>query len=75
MELFKWLSLGANPLARENQLNNTILELVEVKVRSRKKWLTVALDGELVKLKSPLRYQFYQQGLNVVSPMEKDIES
>jgi diacylglycerol kinase family enzyme len=59
---------GVNPLAREQHLENTILESVEVKVRSRKKWLTVALDGELVKLKSPLQYQFHQQGLNVVTP-------
>ncbi|MDO8826128.1 diacylglycerol kinase family protein [Methylophaga sp.] len=66
---------GVNPLASEQQLDNHILDLVEVKVRSRKKWLTVALDGELVKLKSPLRYQFYHHGLNVVSPTEKDSES
>lgn len=64
-----------NSLALKKLLDNTIVELVEVKVWSRKKWLTVILDGELVKLKSPLRYQFYQLGFNVVSIMEKDIES
>lgn len=40
-----------------------ILELVEVKVHSRKRWLTVALDNGEVKRQSPLRYPFYQQGL------------
>lgn len=66
---------GVNPLAREQQLDNTILELVEVKVNSHKKWLTVALDGELVRLESPLRYQFHYHGLNVVTPTQKDSEA
>lgn len=66
---------GVNPLSREQQLDNAVVERIEVNVRSRNKWLTVAVDGELVKLKSPLKYAFYQQGLNVVSLLEKDIES
>lgn len=45
------------------QLNKMILELVEVKVHSRKRWLTVALDDGEVKRQLPLRYPFYQQGL------------
>jgi len=59
---------GIDPLTRGQQLDNAILDLVEVNVHSRKKWLTVSMDGELVSLRAPLHYQFHQQGLNVVMP-------
>lgn len=68
MIAIKAMFLGANPLARTQDLENKLLETIEVDVRSHNKQLTIALDGELVKLNAPLMYQFRNQGLKVVMP-------
>lgn len=63
---------GVDPLAREQQLEHAILQSVEVTPHSRKKWITVSADGELLRLMAPLHYQFHSQGLNVITPDEED---
>ncbi len=63
---------GADPLAREQQLEHAILQTVEVTPHSRKKWVTISADGELIRLMAPLHYQFHSHGLNVITPAEKD---
>lgn len=64
----KAMFLGVDPLAKARDLDNTLLETIEVNLRGHRHIVTVALDGELVKLHAPLHYQFHQQGLKVVIP-------
>ena len=68
--ILKSLIFGINPLQKqrriENQLIETSIDLYFSKGKSR---VTVALDGELVLLRAPLRYRFAPAGIMVVSPL------
>ena len=46
----------------------------EVVVRTRRKRVRVALDGEVYKLNNPLRYRSMPASLNVVAPKVKNLE-
>ncbi|WP_417542139.1 diacylglycerol/lipid kinase family protein [Methylophaga thalassica] len=70
--IFSAMLMGIDPLKKAKLVDNAIIDEVKVTLRSRKKWLTVAVDGELIKLKPPLHYRFKRDSLNVVVPDAKD---
>ena len=59
---------GIDPLMRARQLENQVLEQIELGYRRPRRKVIVAVDGELIKLGTPLRYRFAPQGLAVVTP-------
>ncbi len=65
---FSAMLMGVDPLSKAKMIETTILDEFNVTLHSRKKWLTVAVDGELIKLKPPLQYRFQRDSLNVVIP-------
>ena len=64
----KAMLLGNDPLAKDQEVENAVLENMELNFHSSKAKVTVALDGELVKLSAPLQYRFVSDGLKVVIP-------
>ncbi len=66
---FSAMLMGIDPLSKAKMVDNAILDEINVTLRSHKKWLTVAVDGELIKLKPPLHYRFERDSLNVVIPI------
>lgn len=69
--VFSAMLMGIDPLTKAKLVDNAIIDEVEVTLRSRKKSLTVAVDGELIKLRPPLQYRFKRDSLNVVVPDAK----
>jgi len=59
---------GADPLAREKQIDNQVLKELELNYRDKRRKLVVALDGELLTIQAPLKYRYAPQALQVVVP-------
>ena len=51
---------------REKPMDTLIFEATSLKVRSNKQLLTVAADGEVLHLKTPLNYRILPRALNVM---------
>ena len=62
------IATGALLLGREKPANTIIFETTSLKVSTRKRLLTVAADGEVLHLKSPLNYRILPKALNVIVP-------
>jgi diacylglycerol kinase family enzyme len=58
---------GVDPLAREQQLQSDIRSSVELSFK-RPRTISVATDGELVRLRSPLNYRLVSEGIQLVKP-------
>lgn len=65
------MGLIALILRREKPRDNVILLAKTLKVSSRKALLTVATDGEVLRLKTPLNYRILPKALNVIVPLEQ----
>lgn len=70
---FSAMLMGVDPLSKAKMIETQMMEQFNVTLRSRKKWLTVAVDGELIKLKPPLHYRFQRDSLNVVIPASDEV--
>jgi diacylglycerol kinase family enzyme len=60
------LARGLEAIARTDSLDALLVD--ECTVAMRRPWGTVSVDGELVRMKSPLRYRVEREGLAVVAP-------
>ena len=60
------MSLTALVLGRERPAETLIFDASSLKVSSRKRLLTVANDGEVLRLKPPLNYRILPKALNVI---------
>ena len=67
------LARGLDAIARTESLDALLVD--ECTVAMRRAWGRVAVDGELVPLKSPLRYRIERDGLAVVAPVRTEISS
>ena len=67
------LSLISVILKRERPADTLIFDASSLKVNSRKKMITIANDGEVLRLIPPLNYRVLPQALNVIVP-ERDKE-
>ncbi len=67
------LVFGVNPLKKERRIENQLIDTsIELRFsRRRKGKITVALDGELVLLRAPLRYRFAPEKILVASPKKR----
>ncbi len=63
-----FMGLLALMLRREKPQDTVIFEATSLKVISRKRLLTVATDGEVLRLKPPLNYSILPGALNVIVP-------
>ena len=63
-----FMGLLALVLRREKPQDTVIFEATSLKVISRKRLLTVATDGEVLRLKPPLNYSILPGALNVIVP-------
>lgn len=61
--------LGTDPLSKDRKVQSELMNEVEVNVRRRKR-VHVALDGEVLRVSSPLRYLYKSSCLNVVVPTD-----
>lgn len=58
MLLIKSFFLGVDPLKKEMKVENKLVNDIELNFRYRKKRVIAALDGELKRLRAPLRYRY-----------------
>jgi diacylglycerol kinase family enzyme len=76
-----WINIPASPtriglimgllalvFQREKPADTLIFEAAALKVSSKKRQLTVAADGEVLRLKPPLNYRILPKALNVMVP-------
>lgn len=68
MLIIKSIFAGVDPMKRERRLENLIVNNIELNFRHRKKKNTVALDGELEGLYTPLKYRFAPGEILVALP-------
>lgn len=64
-----FMSLAKMLFRHERPADTLIFETTDLKVVSKKKILTVATDGEVLRLELPLIYSILPQALNVIVPM------
>ena len=68
--ILKSLIFGVDPLQKQRRIENQLIDTsIDLYFSKRKSRVTVALDGELVLLRAPLRYRFAPAGIMVVSPL------
>lgn len=53
----------------------TVIQSDKLVVRSRKRRLRVATDGEVAVLKPPLRYRIHRRALNVLAPRPRSLDA
>ncbi|MGB3212499.1 MAG: diacylglycerol kinase family protein [Desulforhopalus sp.] len=59
---------GVDPMNKEMTVENRLVNNIELNFRHRKKRVTVALDGELDRLRAPLQYRFAPGEILVAVP-------
>ncbi len=57
---------GIDPLTREQQIRHYVTDALELYYRRKHRHIHVALDGELMLLKGPLRYRYGRDALSVI---------
>lgn len=65
------MGLIALMFQREKPADTLIFEATSLKVSNHKKLLTVATDGEVLHLKTPLNYSILPKALNVIVPLSQ----
>lgn len=68
----KSLFLGVDPWQKERRIETQLTDSIELNFRRHRSRINVALDGELVLLRAPLRYRFAQGEIMVAVPGEGD---
>ena len=66
---FNAMILGVDPLKKAERIENRILDTLEIRFPKGRRKRLVALDGELVRLETPLHYRFLPAALKVVAPI------
>lgn len=67
----KSLLFGIDPLQKQRQIENQLVDTIELgfyRSKSRMRRISVALDGELVRLQTPLKYRFAPGKIMVAMP-------
>ena len=71
-EIFKIVTksmlFGIDPLSRDYSLKSDLIEEIELRFRRNLPKLQIALDGELVRLSTPLHYRFAKGEILVATP-------
>jgi len=62
-------SLSALVVRRDRPEEMLVFDALSLKVLSNKKLLTIASDGEVLRLKPPLNYHILPKALNVIVPV------
>lgn len=70
IKAFFW---GVDPMTKGMTLENKLVDDIELNFRHRKRKVTVALDGELIKLRAPLKYRFAPGDIRVALPNDNII--
>lgn len=65
MKAFFW---GVDPMTKETNVENRVVNDIELNFRRRKRKVTVALDGELRRLHAPLKYRYAPGEILVALP-------
>lgn len=66
---FNAILRGIDPLDKARQVENRLIDSVELSyARQRKKRILVALDGEIHRLRAPLKYEYRPAAFRVVRP-------
>ncbi|MGB3225606.1 MAG: diacylglycerol kinase family protein [Desulforhopalus sp.] len=71
MLIIKSLFLGMDPLQKQRHIENQLVDTLELnfyRSKSRMRRISVALDGELVRLQTPLKYRFAPGEIMVAIP-------
>ncbi len=68
MLVIKSIFWGVDPIKKKVSVENSLVNNIELNFRSPKKRVIVALDGELKRLRAPLRYRFAAGEILVVLP-------
>jgi diacylglycerol kinase family enzyme len=59
---------GIDPLENAHEAENLLQENLKLSYHRHKREITIRLDGELVSLKTPLKYRFAPAALSVIMP-------
>ena len=62
-------------LGRETAADAMTMEVTEMTVNSRHRFLKVAIDGEVVQLRSPLKYSTRPKTLRVIVPAPQIVKA
>ena len=62
------LLFGIDPFSKDYSLKNELIEEIELRFRGNPRKLQIALDGELVRLATPLHYRFAKGEVLVATP-------
>lgn len=73
--IMKSLFLGVDPWQKERRIETRLIDSIELNFRRQRSRINVALDGELVLLRAPLRYRFAPAEIMVAVPGEVDNHS
>lgn len=73
--IMKSLFLGVDPWQKERRIETRLIDSIELNFRRHRSRINVALDGELVLLRAPLRYRFAPAEIMVAVPGEVDNHS
>ncbi len=76
MLIIKSLFLGIDPLQKQRCIENQLVDTLELnfyRSKSRMRRISVALDGELVRLQTPLKYRFAPGEIMVAIPEKMKI--
>lgn len=71
MLVIKSLFFGIDPLQKQRRIENQLVKTIELnfyRSKSRMRRINVALDGELVRLQTPLKYRFAPGEIKVAMP-------
>ncbi|WP_319549888.1 diacylglycerol kinase family protein [Desulfogranum marinum] len=66
--VIKAIFWGVDPMTKETSVENKLVNDIELNFRRRKRKVTVALDGELSRLRAPLRYRYAPGEILVALP-------
>jgi diacylglycerol kinase family enzyme len=66
--IMKSLFLGVDPLQKERRIETQVIDSIELNFRRSRSRVNVALDGELVLLRAPLRYRYAPGEIMVAVP-------
>ncbi|GAB6194104.1 diacylglycerol kinase family protein [Desulfocastanea catecholica] len=70
--IMKSLFLGEDPWQKERRIETQVTDTIELNFRRQRSRINVALDGELVLLRAPLRYRFAPGEIMVAVPGEEN---
>ena len=62
-------------LGRETAVDAVTMEVTKLTANSKRRFLKVAIDGEVIQLRSPLKYSTLPKTLQVIVPALKTVKA